>query len=296
MVGLPIRPPSSPRMASEGRAARMRDRISSSERRSISVTTSVGLDFVAATSTWPARSASKSPASLAAPMATATELKQGLVAYAERAAHAGLLVTDVLAGLVADAEIPGTPVPPVRPGAAAPVGSGSSRRGSSRPREGPGTEPAEGQRLRAEEALRDELADHRANRGVGPGALARANGRPSDAAVSAASTSRSCTTSMWSLTKPTGTTTTAEGGRLALGQRRQVVVHVRLKPGHARRPAAALEDEVEGEGATTHPFGDKAGGFPQLGQRTGRPARRRQPCPPTGCRSRRPCPPGRCAR
>src|SRR6202035_4023090 len=44
------------------------------------------------------------------------------------------------------------------------------------------------------------------------GALARANGRPSDAAVAAASVSRSCTTSMWSLTKPTGTTTTADGG------------------------------------------------------------------------------------
>jgi hypothetical protein len=51
-----------------------------------------------------------------------------------------------------------------------------------------------------------------ANLGVGPGALARANGRPSEAAVSAASTSKSCTTSMWSLTKPTGTTTTPDGG------------------------------------------------------------------------------------
>ncbi len=52
---------------------------------------------------------------------------------------------------------------------------------------------------------------------------------------------------------------------LPLRQRGQVVVHVRSQPGHARRAAAALEDQVVAEGATTHPFGDQSGRFRQLG-------------------------------
>src|SRR5579863_6435329 len=44
----PVWPPSSPRMASSGRSARMRDLIRASARRSISVATAVGIDHVAA--------------------------------------------------------------------------------------------------------------------------------------------------------------------------------------------------------------------------------------------------------
>jgi hypothetical protein len=47
------------------------------------------------------------------------------------------------------------------------------------------------------------------NAGWLPGVAARAKARPSESAVSAASTSRSCRTSMWSDTNPTGITTTA---------------------------------------------------------------------------------------
>ena len=44
-------------------------------------------------------------------------------------------------------------------------------------------------------------------RGSVPGVAARASGRPSSLARWAASTSRSCTTSMWSVMNPTGTST-----------------------------------------------------------------------------------------
>ena len=47
------------------------------------------------------------------------------------------------------------------------------------------------------------------NRGSYQGVAARATGRPSAAAVCAASVSRSCLTSMWSDTNPTGTITAA---------------------------------------------------------------------------------------
>ena len=47
------------------------------------------------------------------------------------------------------------------------------------------------------------------NLGSVPGVAARCSGSPSRAAASAASVSRSCMTSMWSDTKPTGTSTAA---------------------------------------------------------------------------------------
>ena len=165
--------------------ARMRALISSSDRRSISVTTSVGLDFVAATSTRgrPA-TASRSPASRAAPVATASssggaQVRGGHV----RGAHDDLPDADgrayrqQSAGQLARAA---GPKPPSASGGA------------------PG-DPGAG-------PLRHQLAHHpRRTAAVGPGALPPARtARPSDAAVSAASTSRSCTTSMWSLTNPTG--------------------------------------------------------------------------------------------
>ena len=96
-----------------------------------------------------------------------------------------------------------------------PGGSGSSRPGrlaAAGRAEARTRGPSAGARLPAT-APRPARGPSRRTAGSGPGALARANGRPSDAAVSAASTSRSCTTSMWSLTKPTGTTTTPDGAR-----------------------------------------------------------------------------------
>ena len=63
-----------------------------------------------------------------------------------------------------------------------------------------------------------------------------------------ASVSRSCTTSMWSETKPTGTSDDrADPGG---GQRAQVVVDVRLQPGLAGRTRARAVDEVPRVAAT----------------------------------------------
>ena len=58
-----------------------------------------------------------------------------------------------------------------------------------------------------------------ANRGLVPGVAARANARPRESAVCAASMSRSCRTSMWSDTNPTGMTTTAAVPDLASSPR-----------------------------------------------------------------------------
>ena len=91
--------------------------------------------------------------------------------------------------------------------------SGSSRRGSfsAPPAKAPRPKGPRAWGSVPETRSATSSATIAANLGVGPGALALANGRPSDAAVCAASTSRSWTTSMWSLTNPTGTTTTADG-------------------------------------------------------------------------------------
>ena len=64
--------------------------------------------------------------------------------------------------------------------------------------------------------------------------------------VSVASLSRSQSTSMWSLTKPSGTITTARMPRA--GSIGDDVVDVGLQPGHARRPAAGLVDELPADG------------------------------------------------
>ena len=103
------------------------------------------------------------------------------------------------------------------------------------------------------------------NRGSVPAVAARANGRPSRAAVAAASVSRSYPTSMWSETNPIGTTTTA--GTPVSGERLEVVVHVGLEPWVLRRTAPAAVHQVPGMVASTgsaDPLGDQAGGLPVL--------------------------------
>ena len=90
----------------------------------------------------------------------------------------------------------------------------------------------------------DQLADHRDERRVGAGRRGAGEGQPELARRSRlASLSRSQITSTWSLTKPTGNTTTAVSPRR--GERAEVVVDVRLQPRHRRRSAAALPHEVE---------------------------------------------------
>ena len=67
-------------------------------------------------------------------------------------------------------------------------------------------------------------------------------------------------TSMWSETKPIGTTDHA--GDAALLQRAQVVVDVGLEPRHVRRARAGAEDQLGGvavPGLLAHPLDDLGG-------------------------------------
>src|ERR1700722_5370998 len=101
--------------------------------------------------------------------------------------------------------------PPKRPSAA--DGSASPAIGLSGPvLSGPGLSgpglSGPGLSGRARRSLTSSVTME-ANLGWLPGVVARAKARPSDSAACLASTSRSCRTSMWSDTNPTGITTTA---------------------------------------------------------------------------------------
>ena len=159
----------------------------------MAVTTSVGLDLVAATSTRSGR-----PAEHAAPRRPRADRQRRAVGRRRRWR------------LTAADAPPGARSPPPSRPAGRPAGCGSSRPGRRcarrRGRRWPG---ARGSSPRAARGpLHDEVDEAGDELRVVPTVAARAKGRPISAAVSAASVSRSNLTSMWSLTKPMGATTT----------------------------------------------------------------------------------------